>query len=193
MALKKSDSIKKMQELGLNTMDCLITKDFDQAQAFCKKHSDKILSMRTERGNEFLCPFYYGMKASELIIKAIDCLGKGYTLLLYQYLDFNDSLGMGTISVSPFGEITAEFAEGKGLLRDLYSHPGLKSITLPIGTISLIRPDQSSFYREVNEVIMEVRELCRDEPPYIVEWSWYKPLVGSLQKHPIYWEIRDYG
>jgi len=181
-----------MQELGLNTLECFMTRDLIEACAYLDKNEGTLLSMRTERGYEFLCPFYYLLKPMDLLPKVIRHLEEGYLLLLYPALDKKDSLAFGTVATLPEGGILVEFVEGIGLVRELDTHPHKKSLEIPAGSLKWVTNELSPFYREINEIIYEVRDLCWDEGSCIVEWSYYKIKVGSLQKNPIYWELRNY-
>lgn len=185
--MKKSDGIYLMQSLGLNTLDCLITKKKDDAFAYLHKNHNIRISLRTERGEEFGCPFYYGKIGGGLVDLANQHIEEGYTLLLYPYLDYKDSIAYGTVGLPPDGSTIIEFVEGPGLVRELDTNPTRISITVPPG-LALI-PNRPL----ISEVVKEVKELCYNEQACIVEWSIYKYSVGILQKPVIYWELRDYA
>ena len=107
--MRKSESILYMQYIGLNTLECLITNNIDKAIAYIQEHKGKRLSMRTERGYEFLCPFYYNISGEELISHVTNKINTGYTLLLYPYLDYRDSLSYGTVGFMENGDIIVEY------------------------------------------------------------------------------------
>ena len=185
--MKKSDGIYLMQSLGLNTLDCLITNDQDLAFNYLHENHNIRISMRTERGHEFGSPFYYGKIGAGLVELAKQHIQEGYTLILYPYLDYKDSIAYGTVGLPPDGSTIIEFVEGPGLIRELDASPARLSITIPPGLVSL--PNRPL----ISEVVREVKELCYNEQACIVEWSIYRYSVGILHKPIIYWELRDYA
>ena len=189
--MKKTDSIFKMQSLGLNTLDCFITKDFSVAKTYLRAMGCTLMSMRTERGYEFLCPFYYMQTAQNLIDVAKQCINAGYTVMIYPGLP-KDNICFGTVALPKDGTIVVEWVEGAGLLRELDTHPRKKHMLFLPGTMQFLTPMMTPCYREINEVILEVREKCYDEPPCIIEWSYFHRKVGMLNKNQIFWEIRSY-
>lgn len=185
--MKKSDSLYYMQSLGFNTLDCFITKEFLQAKAYLENHLEDKMSIRTERGDEFQCPFYYAVKGEDLIPIAKKHIDEGYKLLIYPYLDYKDSLAYGTIAILRDGSTLIEWVNGSGLVRDLDTNPEKITAVLPPGLTRL------SANKMINEIIVEVRELLYHEvDPLIVEWSLYKYPVGILQHNVVYWELRNY-
>ena len=185
--MRKSESIFHLQSLGLNTLDCFITRDFRQAKAYLENHLDDKMSIRTERRDEFLCPFYYGQPGRNLITIAKERTDEGYLLLIYHYLDWRDSIAYGSIGLPKDGTTIVEFVDEPGLVRDLYSHQ--KRISL------ILRPGLAMVPNNLwlNTIIREVQECCYSESSCVVEWSLYKYPVGILQKPVIYWELRDYA
>ena len=178
-----------MQKLGLNTLDCLITASRDKAVAYLQSEPKNKMSMRTEKGSDFLCPFYYGKPGEELVDVALKHIKEGYTLLLYPYLDYVDSFCYGALGLPEDGSIIAEYVMEPGIVRWLDAHPHKESYILMPGTFQNIHAEPL-----VNEVIKEVKEiLYYDQPPCIVEWSYYKMSVGNRHRKIIYWEIRDYA
>lgn len=190
--MRKTESIFKMESLGLNTLDCFITKDLDSVKEYLNKNQDKLLSMRTERGYEFGCPFYFMQKPEVLLEVAKKLIDENYTLLLYPALDTKGCLCFGTIGLAGNGDTVLEFVEGPGKVRELDVHPNRRSIVLPPSRMNLLLNGQSNLSRILNEVIIDVHDKCWEEPPCIVEFSYYSTPVGNLKKNQIYWEIRGY-
>jgi len=186
--MKKSESIEYMKKLGLNTLDCLVTNNVEEAHEYLKNTKAHQLSMRTEKGsNDFSCPFYYNYTKINLLMPIEECISNGYTLILYPFLDWRDSLAFGTIGMPKDGRIIVEFVMEPGLVRSLDTHKNRRSLILPQG-LQLVEGNVF-----VNEVVREVKAKCYDEPPCIVEWSYYRDPVGNLNKRPIFWEIRKYA
>ena len=194
MKLTKSQSIRFMQSLGFNTLDCTITQDLVAVENELKD-SSVLYSMRTERGNEFACPFYFCKPAAEIINFARQHLDEGYTLLIYPALPTVDCLAFGAIGLPASGELVIEVVEEAGLVRELDNHTKKKTIIIKPGELRHVFAKNHSlkFPWAIEEVLSEVIYLLWDYPkPCVVEWSYYKRLVGALKKNAIYWEIRDY-
>uniref|UniRef100_A0A6H2A3S1 Uncharacterized protein n=1 Tax=viral metagenome TaxID=1070528 RepID=A0A6H2A3S1_9ZZZZ len=193
--MKKSESILKLEMLGLNTLDYFITKDQKEALHYLAKHADDLLSMRTERGvEEFQCPFYYMMKGSTLIDIATGHLAQGYKLIFSPSLDTKGCLAFGTVGLGASAETIMEYVIGEGKVRELDNHPNKRFLMIPSGAIIACRDRTERDHAYIlNGIYLRVKEACYGEMPCVVEWSYYDHSVGMKGTPDIYWEIRDYA
>lgn len=190
--MKKTESIVKMRNLGLNVLDCLITDSLEEARAFIIFLADdsgvEKVSIRTERGYEFGCPFLYGKNPIELLGMIDDLVNKGYTLIIYPYLDWKASVAYGTVAFPRDGRIIAEYVLAPGLVRELDNHKDKK--------VEILNPGKYRYFREklTNEVLKKLLdlELYELEESMVYEWSYYERPVGELDENLIFWEMRAY-
>ena len=190
--MRKSESIRQMQDLGLNTLDCLITDNLGMALGYLYENAETKVSIRTERRDEFGCPFFFMVPGKELIEPAKRLLAAGYKLLLYPALDTAGCLAFGTVALPKDGSVIVEFVEGPGKVRELDNHPQKKSIILPTGKFQVVYEKDTPICHLINEIITDVCNKCYNEGSVVVEWSYYGPLVGNRHHHAIYWELRPY-
>lgn len=191
--MKKSDSLLLLDMLGLNTIDYFITQDEREATHYLAKHLKEKRSMRTERGYEFLCPFYYNLPGEELLPKALQHLKEGYKLIFSNSLDWRDSIAFGSLALVDKGEDCIEFVHGPGLCRDLEKHKERQSINILRGTVFPFFKQDHALFNELNTLYKKVKNSCYDQIPCIVEWSLYPYLVGKNQENFIFWELRGYN
>lgn len=190
--MKKSDSLQMLDILGLNTIDYFITMDKKEATHYLAKHVNEKRSMRTERGNEFLCPFYYNLPGEELLPRAMQHIDEGYKLIFSPSLDWKDSVAFGSIAILLNGDDCIEFVNGPGLCRDLDTHPDKQSLSILPGALVPIAWKDSPIAAPLNGLYQLIRNNCYEMAPCIVEWSYYPYRVGKLGKHFIMWELRGY-
>ena len=191
--MQKSESLQTLDMLGLNTIDYFITKDKAEATHYLAKHVHERRSMRTERGGEFGCPFYYDLPGAELLPRALQHLDEGYKLIFSPSLAWQDSIAFGSIAIVLAGDDIIEFVHGPGLCRDLEKHPGKQSIILPGGSIAPILASQHQLAKDLNLLYKLIKDHCYELAPCIVEFSYYPYRVGKLSKHFICWELRGYN
>ena len=194
--IKKSESILAMEIMGLNTLDYFITHDEREATHYLAKHMDDLLSLRTERGNEYDCPYYYMMPGKDLIHRAIKHIEEGYKLILAPSLDTKGCIAFGATAITDEGESDViEFVIGEGKVRELDFHPKKIMIrTTPFLRSSFKVSDDmcDGHAQELNSTYRKIKENVQEYVPCIVEWSYYNYPVGRLQKNDIYWEVRPY-
>jgi hypothetical protein len=191
--MKKSESILKLEELGLNTLDYYITESKTETMHYLAKHADDLLSMRTERGNEFNCPFYYMMFGKALVKLALDHLDQGYKLIFAQSLDTKGCLAFGNLGLGN-SDTVMEFVLGEGKCRELENHPNKQTLFISYGAI--IAATEKSYGKEaviLNKIYLKIKEVCYDEIPCVVEWSYYNHPVGVKHEPAIFWEVRPYA
>jgi len=190
--MKKSESILELERLGLNILPYFCSRDKQELLHYLAKHAGDIVSMRTERGDDYNCPYYYSVRGEELIQKAIQHLNEGYVLILYPSLDIRGCRAFGTVALTDNDDII-EFVIGQGKIRDLYTHPDKKTVIIPPATMI---PVKASDYGEnaemLNLIYKTIKEKCEELNNIVIEWSWYKSLVGLNQEHLICWELRKY-
>lgn len=192
--MRKSDSIIKLEELGLNVLPYFFTRDRKEALHYLAKHSSDIISMRTERNDEFECPYYYSFKGEDLIEKAIQHLDQNYTLILYPSIDILCCKAFGSLAITGDDTDILEFVIGPGKLRDLYHHPDRKTEYVLYNSLV---PFLFSDYGENAEILNNVYKTIRDKIKHngnhiVIEWSWYKFPVGIRRENLVCWEIRPY-
>lgn len=192
--MRKSESLFLLDSLGLNTIDYFITKDKQEASHYLAKHINKKRSMRTERGEEFLCPFYYNQPAEELVSKALKHIDEGYTLLFSPSLDWKDCIAFGATALTEDLDDHVDVVFGPGLTRELDTHKDKKSISIDLGSISPFLSKGLTFdqTRILHTNYQKVKLHCSNHRPCILEWSLYPYGVGKLEKHFIWWELRSY-
>lgn len=192
--MRKSESIYKLEETGLNTLDYFISKDWGEILHYLAKHRQDFLSMRTERGSEFQCPYFYNMTGDQLWDIARKNLGLGYTLLFSPCLDTKGCIAFGTIGLGENNPDMIEVVFGPGKVRELDNHPNKLSLVIPKGRMKAIIAGEHELIDDriilLNTLFKQVKDSLYDEIPCIVEWSWYEGLVGRLGRHEIFWEIR---
>lgn len=195
--MKKSDSLIKLDSLGMNTIDYFITKDKKEATHYLAKHITGRRSMRTERGDEFLCPFYYWYPSEDLLPKALKHIDEGYKLIFSDSLDWKESVAFGSVALTKELNDHIDLVFGPGLCRDLEAHPKRISIAIPIGTITpfkevVLENNDINQIRLLNTIYKLVKDKCLDLAPCVVEFSRYPYPVGKMKKHFIFWELRSY-
>lgn len=191
--MRKSESIIRMEKLGMNCLDYFITEDEKEVAHYLAKHMDVPLSLRTEKGSDYMCPFYYQVNGRNLIDKAQKHLSEGYKLILAPSLDTRGCLGFGTVGLSDTEYDVIEFVLEEGKVRDLDTHRHRQ--TLFVGAACMVPALDKDYPRKayiLNKVYKEVRDICLPEAPCIVEWSYYNRPVGRLKKPIVFWEIRNY-
>lgn len=191
--MRKSESIIKLEELGLNTLPYFITTNKAEVMHYLAKHADEKMSLRTERGDEFECPFYYMIPGQDLLPMALQHLSEGYKLILAPSLDVKGCLGFGVVAFGEEKEDRIEFVEGEGKVREVYTHPKMQSIVVPRG--SLMATTQKKHPKSVimlNYIYSHLKKIVYDETPCCVEWSYYDRNVGAKKDQLIVWEIRPY-
>ena len=192
--MRKSESILKLEEMGLNTPDYFITKDKREVIHYLGKHANDDVSMRTERGDEFKCPFYYMLTGETLLNDALRHLSEGYILIFSPSLDTKGCIAFGTVGLGESAADVMEFVLGPGKVRDLDSHPSAKSIFIPKGALQAVTykdfPDHAAI---LNTIYRTAKLNAYDEIPCVLEWSWYKHGVGRKSTQDVWWELRPYA
>lgn len=188
--MKKSESLITLDMLGLNTIDYYITEDKKEATHYLAKHVNSRRSMRTERGYEFRCPFYYNLTGEALLPLALKHLDEGYRLIFSPSLDSKDCTAFGTVALTGEKEDLIEYVEGPGLLRELDSHPGKKLLRVDAHSVIPIKGEDGP--PMLNTVYQLAKAHCYDQVPCILEWSRYPYRMGKLEKYFIFWEMRPY-
>jgi hypothetical protein len=189
--MRKSESLAALELLGLNTIDYFITEDPKEATHYLAKHVLDRRSMRTERGDEFMCPFYYNLPGESLLPLALKHIGEGYKLIFSPSLDSKDCTAFGTVALTGELKDWIEYVNGPGLVRELDTHPN--KVSVPVDGFSLIPvKGNGSDVVFLNTVYKLVAEHCHDQVPCVLEWSRYPYRVGKLQKYFIFWELRGY-
>ena len=193
--MRKSESIYKLEETHLNTLDYFITREWSEVLHYLAKHQKEALSMRTERGAEFQCPYYYNMLGDQLWDIAKKHLREGYTLLFSPCLDTQECLAFGTIGLGENNSDMIEVVFGPGKVRELDNHPNKISLIIPKGRMKAIIAQEHELTDDriilLNTIFKKVKDALYDEIPCVIEWSWYSQGVGRLGTKDIYWEIRD--
>lgn len=193
--MKKSESIYRLEETGLNTLNYFITKSNSEALHYLAKHDKDLLSLRTEKGNDFNCPYYYSFKGEDLWEIAKKRLSEGYTLIFAQSIDIKDCEAFGTIGLGENNPDVIEVVFGQGKVRDLDNHPDRKTIVLSKGRMKAILSGEHGLTDEriilLNTIFKRVKDSLYDSIPCIVEWSYYNKGVGRLGTRDIYWEVRE--
>lgn len=190
--MRKSESLQMLDLLGLNTIEYFVTKDKREATHYLAKHMGGKRSMRTERGDQFLCPFYYNIPGEELLPKALQHIDEGFTLIFSNSLDGNDTQMFGTIALTGGLDDHAEIVVGPGKVRELDTHPNKQHIKFNPGSVAPIVHVDPWVRREIWYLYEVVKAACVDQVPCILEWSRYPYRVGQLQKYFIFWELRGY-
>jgi len=191
--MTKSESLIKLEELGLNTLPCFITEHKQEMLTYIAKHNSELISMRTEKGSNYLCPFYFMIKGEELIQPALIHLNEGYRLIFSPSLDTKDCLAFGTVALTGKAENIMEFVIGPGKVRELDTHPNLQSHRIKIPKLApFLAKDIGNMAPLLNALYKKVERTCDKEIPCIVEWSLYSYGVGRLHTPDIYWEIREF-
>lgn len=194
--MRKSESIKKMEALDLNTLDYFTTGDEAETTHYFAKHMRDLMSLRTQRGKEFQCPYYYMMLGKELLPIALKHLQEGYTLILAPSLDTKGCLAFGAILFSDNTGDTIEYVIGEGKVRELDNHPNRHSHCVGVGSVVALRASEN-LHLSPDQVVMlnglykVIKDAIYDDIPCVVEWSYYNQLVGRLNRNLIVWEIRD--
>lgn len=178
--------------MGLNVLDFYVTKDKREAAHYLAKNTGKRKSMRTERGDEFLCPFYYFQPAEELVTKALQHIAEGYTLIFCDSLDGNDTVMFGAMALTGSTRINdhLDYVVGPGKLRELDTHPNKFSYEIPSAT--LVPFMGLTFEEELTGLYRDIQSKCNENIPCVVEWSYYPYPVGKLRTNFVFWELRDY-
>lgn len=192
--MRKSESIIKLQELGLNTLNYFITTNKQEVIHYLAKNANEKMSMRTERGDEYECPFYYMMPGEKLLPLALKHLDERYKLILSPSLDIKGCLLFGVVAYGMQKEDCIEFVVGEGKVREVYSHPQKQSINIKsTKLVPFLDKDFPRVARYLNEIYKELKEVVWDEIPCCVEWSYYDRGVGAMSKPLIVWELRPYA
>ena len=189
--MRKSQSIYKLMELGLNTLDYFISSNKGEVLHYLARHAEDKLSMRTEKGDNWQCPFYFMVPGEQLVPLAIKHLGEGYTLLLSQSLSTEGCLAFGVVAFGETKDDLLEFVWGQGKVRDLDSHPDLKVFHIAPGMRAISKKDHPQAGM-LNAIWLEMKEKAYEERPCCIEWSLYNTPVGNLKKNLICWEVRAY-
>ena len=193
--MRKSESLILLEGLGFNTLEHFITRDRKEAMEYLEKNmnSTNLLSLRTERGNDFQCPFFYKYSVRDLADQVSSLLEKGYTLIFSPSLDTSGGLAFGALALGDEGEDTIEIVLEKGLVRELDTHPNKRIINVPRGSLMAVsNQDFPGKAMLINQIYKEAKELIDDHSPCILEFSYYSYPVGRLNKNTIWWEIREY-
>lgn len=191
--MRKSESIIRMEALGLNTLDYFISTDKQEVLHYLAKHANDKMSLRTERGDEFLCPFYYMIPGELLIPIAIKHLGEKYTLILAPSLDIKGCLAFGSIALGEQEADVIEYVKGEGKVRELYKHPEAKHIILSDRSMVAVKEkDHPGMALILNTIYKELKDKCYDEIPCCIEWSYYQQPIGVKHQQLIVWEVREY-
>jgi hypothetical protein len=191
--MRKSQSLIALDMMELNVLDFYITKDKREATHYLAKHMGKRKSMRTERGDEFLCPFYYWQTTEELLPKALQLIDEGYTLIFCDSLDGNDTVMFGALALTgtTYEDDHIDFVIGPGKLRELDTHPGKISFSIPSGTLIPFK-DFAPYSVELHHLYYQVRDKCIEHVPCVVEWSLYPYPTGRRGDKFVFWELRGY-
>lgn len=193
--MRKSESIVKLQSLGLNTLNYFITENKAEVIHYLARHADDKMSLRTEKGDQFECPFYYMIKGENLLAIALKHLSEGYKLILAPSLDIKGCLAFGVVAFGENKEDCIEFVEGEGKVREVYSHPDKQSVV--IERVRLVPVSVKQVGKRMapilNMIYRQLKECCYDEIPCCVEWSFYDSGVGVLSQPLIVWELRPYA
>ena len=193
--MNKEESILKMEELDLNTLDYFITANEQEVMHYLAKHNDDLMSLRTQRGQEYLCPFYYMMLGKDLLPIALNHLHEGYTLILAPSLDTKGCLAFGAILFSDTVGDTIEYVIGEGKVRELDNHPNRYSHYVGVGDVVAVKASNNPHLSQdqvlmLNRVYKTIKDAIYDDIPCVVEWSYYDRGVGRLNRNLICWEIR---
>jgi len=193
--MRKSESIIKLQELGLNTLNYFISENKSEILHYLARYSDTKMSMRTERRDEFDCPFYYMIPGEQLIPLSLDHLAEGYKLILSPSLDTDGCLAFGVVAFGKNKPDCIEFVPGEGKVREVYTHPKKQSILLDSGKLVpiLAKEVPKGMAPLLNKVYKSLNDSCYDETPCCIEWSYYNRPVGSKEENLIVWEMRPYA
>src|SRR5690349_4692109 len=113
--MRKSESLYLLDSLGLNTIDYFITNDKKVAKAYLDHFAGQNRSMRTERTDEFLCPFYYNQPSESLVEPALKHIDEGYNLLFSPSLDWKDCVAFGATALTGQKEDHIDVVFGPGL------------------------------------------------------------------------------
>lgn len=193
--MRKSYSLQMLDVLGFNTIDYFITANFAEAAQYLNRYYEAPRSMRTEKGGDFHCPFYYNLPGKILLEKAKLHIENGYTLIFSPSLDAKDCTAYGTLAFTNGPMDIMEFVIGPGLLRDLDTNPNKQILEIKQGTTGFKTIGtgiaQGSWYM-LHELYKLAKLLGQDQAPCIFEWSHYPYRVGKMQKHFIFWELREY-
>ena len=182
-----------MEQLGMNTLDYFITQNEKEVTHYLAKHMDDPISLRTERGTEYMCPFYYKIPGRDLVDKALGHLREGYKLILAPSLDTKNCLAFGTVALSEGAENVMEFVLEAGKVRELDSHPRKHTEVIPTMKMAAVMDkDYPGRAAMLNMIYKDVKDTCYDQSPCVVEWSYYSMPVGRLKRNLIYWELRPY-
>ena len=191
--MRKSESLYKLEELGLNTLNCFITTDKQEAMHYIAKHGEDLLSMRTERGNEFHCPFFYKIPGEQLLDLATKHLKEGYKLIFSPSLDTKGCLAFGTVALGENADDIIEVVFGEGKVRDLDNHKDLRTIVVPKGRMIVVSDKEYPGKAYIlNSIFSKLKEVTYDCIPCVIEFSFYDRPVGRLSQNDIYWELREY-
>lgn len=194
--MRKSESIFRLEEAGLNTLDYFITKERSEVLHYLAKHSEDSISLRTERGDEFQCPYYYNTLGEAIRPYALKHLEEGYTLIFAPSLNIKDCEAFGTVAIGESGDDVIEVVFGQGKVRDLWTHPEKRTMIIPKGRMKAICAGEHELIDEriilLNTIYAKVKEKLYEDIPFVIEWSWYNRKVGRLFTQEIFWEVRSY-
>ena len=192
--LKKSESINRLMVMDLNTLDYFMTEDPREATHWLAKHFHDKVSIRTERGDEFACPFHYQINGGEVVPDVIKHIEDGYKVLMSLSLDTAGCLFYGAIALTERGQDDiVEFVEGEGKVRELDNHKDKQCIFIPKNQIiALDKKKYPSIAIAMNLLYTDLCEKLYDERPCIIEFSYYNYSVGRLKKNEVFWEVRPY-
>lgn len=184
----KSESIRLLQALGLNTLHYYISSDIREVLHYLAKHLKVPLSLRTERGVEFSCPFHYQIPGELLLDKVQEYINQGYTLILAPSLDVKGCRAFGCIMYENDGGVYLEYVVGEGKVRDLDLRPDKKVVYVKPG--SMVAATKIPEAEILNSVYMVTKEQAWSNTPCVIEWSYYDRGVGKLNEPLIFWEVR---
>lgn len=191
--MRKSESIIKLQELGLNTLNYFITNNKQEVIHYLAKNAETKLSLRTERGDEYELPFYYMIPGEKLLPIALKHLTEGYKLIFAPSLDVKGCLLFGVVAYGFQRPDCMEFVVGEGKVREVYSHPNKQSVYIEERRlVPFLDKDYPGVAIHLNKIYRKLRDIVFDEIPCCVEWSLYNKGVGVLHDPLIVWELRPY-
>lgn len=197
--MRKSQSILKLEELGLNTLDYFITSDKQEAMHYLSKHLADKVSMRTERGDEFKCPFYYMIPGETMMQYATKHLEEGYKLIFSPSLDVKGCVMFGTIALGQSASDCIEVVIGEGKVRELDNHPNKQTFMVNTAALRAVSVNDNLHPEHVaiiNDLFRKVRHISYEDPeivPCVFEFSYYSEGVGRLNDKDIWWEVRPYA
>jgi hypothetical protein len=190
--MSKSDSLDHLAKLGLNTPDYTVCHTLADLEDFLDTlKAPKGISLRTERGEEFRCPYFAQLTVTEAIAHGRRLLHDGYTLIPFATIDIRDCLQKGMVVRLPAEEGLPEYA--RKTMLEYSSGPGnVRDVEQGKGKIDRLYMEDHLPVGPVWDVLRLVCKKYFATPPQIVEWSHYKYPVGRLSHPIIFWEVRPW-